>query len=65
VATVRRRSGLTRRQRAASEIRLVAGGFDYGGHGLHHGSTTSMSVGLNLSPTRLDLVRQLFFILKN
>jgi hypothetical protein len=30
--TVRWRSGLVRQQRAASEIRLAAGGFDHGGH---------------------------------
>jgi hypothetical protein len=53
-----------RRQRAASEIRLAAGGFDYGGHGLHHGSTTLMPAGPNLSRTRLDLVRQFFLFLK-
>jgi hypothetical protein len=45
------RSGLTRRQRVASEIRLAAGGFD---HGLHHDNTTSMVADPDLAPTRLD-----------
>jgi hypothetical protein len=44
-------SGLTRQQRAASEIRLAVGGFD---HGLHHDDTTSMAADPDLAPTRLD-----------
>jgi hypothetical protein len=58
-AMARRRSGLAQRQWVVSEIRLVAGGFDHGGHGLHHGSTTSMAVGSDLGSTR-----QFFLFLK-
>jgi hypothetical protein len=53
-ATAWRRSSLVRRQRAASEIWVAAGGFDHGGHGLHHGGTTSMAASPDLGPTCLD-----------
>jgi hypothetical protein len=64
-ATARRWSGLARRRWAASEIRLAAGGFNHGGHGLHHGGTTSMVVSPDLSSMRLDLSVTVFFILEN
>jgi hypothetical protein len=60
-ATVWQWTGLTRRQRAASEIRLAAGGFDHGSHSLHHGGTTSMAMGPDLGPTRLDPGVAVFF----
>jgi hypothetical protein len=55
--TARRRSGLARWQRAASEIRLAAGGLD-------HGGTTSMAAGPDLAPRALIWVRQFFLFLK-
>jgi hypothetical protein len=48
----------------ALEIQLAAGGFDHGGHGLHHGGMTSMTVGLDLGPTRLDPGAAIFLFLK-
>jgi hypothetical protein len=60
----RRQSGLTRQQRAASEIRLAVSGFDHGSHGFHHGGTTSMAAGLDLGPTRLDPGGAIFLFLK-
>jgi hypothetical protein len=49
----------------ALEIQLAVGGFDHGGHDLHHGGMTSMTAGLDLGPTRLDPGAAIFFILKN
>jgi hypothetical protein len=63
VATTRWQLGLARRQRA--DLGDPVGGFDHGGHGLHHGDTTSMVVGPDLSPTRLDPDAAVFFILEN
>jgi hypothetical protein len=51
-----------RQQRAASKIRLAAGGFDHGSHSLHHGGTTSMAVDPDLGPTRLDLGATVLFL---
>jgi hypothetical protein len=64
VTTVRRWSGLARWQWAASEIRLVVGGFDHGGHGLHHGGTTSMDAGRIWAPRVLDPGAAVFLFLK-
>jgi hypothetical protein len=56
VATTRWQLGLARRQRA--DLGDPVGGFD-------HGDTTSMVVGPDLSPTRLDPDAAVFFILEN